>query len=348
MKEYCTYCGEPLTNDNSIGEINICISCQNEIFNKLKETNGAHMSIFIMCAVSNMPCIPEICPEDIGEYKTLWEAYLSALADTGNLMCGDTIKGFYDGVSDIRKIFGRNVTEEDFGKYIAVENERAAQYGTAEQRKKWGTREIWRGMAMTRDVYDELDAQYESKVNDFRGQTITPEMENTLIDVSKMRVAASYLMSRGDDTYAKLLKSADDRLSSEQMRKKDEKPMEALRIDALVVALENAGLMENGQFLNYDETVNALRDNLIKSKKYDYSLDVADQVILDILNSMRANADLIMLNELPEEYSVEDAYGEFEEEETEREKEAKRYAGLTKVSIAKPEKKSKASKKRAN
>ena len=57
------------------------------------------------------------------------------------------------------------------------------------------------------------------------------------------------------------------------------------------------------------------------------------------MNSMRKNADEPTLINLPEEYAAVDEYGEFEAEETEQEKEAKRYAGLTKVQIEKPRKK---------
>ena len=99
--------------------------------------------------------------------------------------------------------------------------------------------------------------------------------------------------------------------------------------------------MESGKLLTYDELVEVLRDKFAKSKKYKYSLDVADQVILDIMNSMRKNADEPTLINLPEEYAAVDEYGEFEPEETEQEKEAKRYAGLTKVQIEKADKKRK-------
>lgn len=159
-------------------------------------------------------------------------------------------------------------------------------------------------------------------------------MEDTLIKVCRWNLKIDQYIEAGNIKLAKDLQSmVETALASESMRKKDEKPVEALRVDALIESLESFGLMKDGSFLTYDETVNALRDNLVKSKKYDYSLDVADQIILDILNNMRANEDLELLTELEEQYSAEDQYGEFEEEETEKEIEAKRYAGLTKVSV---------------
>ena len=53
-----------------------------------------------------------------------------------------------------------------------------------------------------------------------------------------------------------------------------------------------------------------------------------DQSIMDMMNSMRANADLFMLNELPEELMVEDTYGEFDGIETDDQRKRRKYAGL--------------------
>lgn len=329
MKDFCTYCGTELNNDNSISTVNICMDCQNTIYETLTEANSAHMAVFLMCAIANIPCFPELCPEEEAEGESLWIAYLSNLADSGKLDSGEKIKGFADGICEIRKIFGRNVTEDSFAKYLDVKARKEAVEGTAEQIAKWGSRPIWRGMTMNREVYDELDAQYESKVNDFKGQTITPEMENTLVDVSKMRVAASYLMSQGNETYAKLLKSADDRLSSEQMRKKDEKPMENFRVDSQIMALQQAGFVENGKFLNFDKTRDAIAKMITMPHKYDQPLDVCDQMIFDYQNNMRANTDLPFLTELPEDSIVEDVHGEFADEPDEQYLERKKFAGLT-------------------
>ena len=63
---------------------------------------------------------------------------------------------------------------------------------------------------------------------------------------------------------------------------------------------------------------------------------------------MRRNADLMQLIDLPEELEVVDEYGEFSAEETEQEKEAKKYADLTKLKFEKKTTKRKTTKKAGN
>ena len=118
------------------------------------------------------------------------------------------------------------------------------------------------------------------------------------------------------------------------MRKTDEKPVEAMRLDATIDALEKAGLMADEKFLTYDETMEAFYKWCTK-KKYPFSKDAADQMILAMQNAALANADMPVLDDLPEEYRVDDVYGEFEEEETEQERKAKEFAGLAPLSPAK-------------
>lgn len=341
MNEKCIICEEKKNEKqfytrNTKKKISyICKECENKLYNKIETECGGHLALYGMCMGMNVPFIPELLPEpkEFCEVENKWEFYNKLLID--NLVIvpqNDEIATFFDGITNILKVFGKELTQKDTAKYIQFENERIEKLpGTEEQRERWGTQAIWKGLNMTAKVYEELDNQYFAMLGNFSGMTVTEQMENTLIDVSKMRVAANYLMSLGDDSFTKLLKAADDRLGSEQMRKKDEKPMEEMRIDALKIALENAGLMENGELLTYEETVNVLMNSFVKKKKYNYSVDVADQIIFDVLNNMRANADVQLLTDLPEDAMVDDEWGEFEPEETEREKEAKKYAGLTKI-----------------
>lgn len=334
----CRICGETLNNDNfytrALGVSYDCIECEQKRFSKLENEMGAHLALYAMCMSTDTPFFPLLLPppHELAQVNEKWKFYNDQLREKGFYEKNEKILNFFDGGTNILKLFGRNLSDKETAAYIASEQERlATTAGTDEQRRRWGVEDKY-----TQSDYDELDRMYESRRNTLRGVTITDQMEYTLQEAAKWQLVADKMRRRNNVSGAtNALKTVDMLLKSECLRKTDEKPVEALRIDALVTALEDAGLMEDGEFLTYDETVEALRDNLIKSHKYDYSLDVADQVILDIINSMRANADMAALVELPEEYAAEDAYGEFLEEETEREKAAKRYAGLTKVSIAK-------------
>lgn len=341
----CHCCGEQLNSDNARQACAIicstefspyCIECEQKYYDRLEKQNGTHIALYLTCCAFCVPYEPLILPEDFIDSENKWIGYINLLYENGkNENLEGVTRSFFDGCTEMRRIFGKSLSEEDITKYLNFEKARVATLvGTDEQRARWGTEKLWNGFEMTKEVYDALDRQYESRASEFKGQTLSMQQKDALIKVCKWNLTIDYLFRIGRvDTAQKIQKMVQTELEAEQMRKKDEKPVEALRIDALVESLENAGLMANGEFLTYDETVQALRDNCIKSKKYDYSLDVADQIILDVLNNIRANSDLELLTSLSDEYAAEDAYGEFEPEETEKEKEAKRYAGLTKVHI---------------
>lgn len=337
---YCQHCGKALSAETMVVNSFVCLDCQKETFSVLQQTNGTHLAIFLCCASFNIPMLPKICPADIGEREeNAWETYITKLEDSGALFEESEAKTFSNGETNIRAIFGKELSETDFAKFIAVEQARIERMpGTEEQRKRWGERPIWKSIEMTDSVYNELDRVYWGKLADFKGATITKTMENTLIEYAKLTVAASYLMERGQaETVQKLINIREKTMESEQMRKKDEKPLENFRVDALVDALEKRGFMENGKLLTLDELIEAMRDTHVKSKKYRYSLDAADQMINDYYNNMRMNADLPIVSELPADLQITDEYGEFEKEETQAEKKIKKALNLTKVSFAKEE-----------
>ena len=323
----CVKCGEYLSPENSRDGSTLCFECESNYYKKLEEKNGCHIALFLMCAITNTYFDAFIVPEDFAEYKgDKWLEYCVKLEE--KLAEKGKTKDFFAGETDIRKVFGRNLSEKDLGKYLTYESARIEKLeGTEEQRDTWGVEDEY-----TTEDYNALDRMYNNRVSNFKEQTITDQMDYTLREVAKWQLLADKLRRAHDiKGSTDALKAVDKLLESECLRKKDEKPIEEIRVDALILSLEKAGLMENGQLLSYDETVKVLQDKFIKSKKYDYSLDAADQVVLDIVNTMRGNADLSPIFDLPPEMLLEDEYGEFEKHETEKEKAAKRYAGLTSI-----------------
>ena len=347
----CRKCKQELTEDNCRAqELLYCIDCEEETFKDLEQENGTCLAFFLACARFDLPLHPLLLTDETGKLKeeiekaeNKWAAYLDLLDESNKLIAGSRMAGFKDGETYLLRIFGRTLSEKTFGTFVINERRLIAnKEGTEEQRNTWGERPLYQNVPMTTEIYNELDRRYEARMARLKGITVDDQLIDTQRKLCKMLLAQDHLLSLGDvAAFDKLQKSIDSIQAAEQLRKKDEKPIEEMRIDALVLALENAGLMENGMLLTYDELVEQLRDKFIKNKKYNYSLDVADQVLLDIINSMRANADLMQLVDLPEELELFDEYGEFEKKETEQEKEAKRYLGLTKVQFeksAKPKK----------
>lgn len=341
---HCICCGTELTPENcraqstkwSIDGIShYCIDCEESYYEALVEAEGISLALFHCCAAFNVPCKPLVLGtmEEFAAAEEPWKFYIDRLEEAGEDRDGDKVLTFFDGYTDILKIFGAQMSKEDFSERI--KRDRMAidrQIGTKEQRRRWGV-----GAKFTNDTYNELDRQYEVRANSYKGQTITPQMEDALIRVAKCNYQIDNFLKHGKVKEAlDLQKMVDSILSSEQMRKKDEKPVENFTPDAWVVAMEKAGLMENGMFLTKEQTVKAI-NKLIGRKKYDYSLDVADQIELNIVNNARKNADMALAYDLPQEMEVVDDWGEFEEEEGEEEEERKKYAQLTPVTFTKEE-----------
>ena len=344
----CWKCGEVLSEDNcrpcadsQSGLSFMCISCESEMFNRLAQAEGRYIALFHTCAMLDIPVKPIVLDGiDFDNTDEPFMTYINALSESGQEIKRGKILGFADGVTSLSNLFGNDLSHKDFAERIRREKEKIAKMtGTKSQREKWGELPIYKGLAMSNELYKELDRLYSIRESAYKGQDLTSQQVATLIKVAKNDAIYDHLMRTGLAKLATdIQKSTSQLLADENMRPKDKKPVEELRLDALVLALEEAGLMENGDLLNYDELIEVLRDRFVKSKKYGYSIDVADQMMLDIINSMRYNADLPYIQDLPEEFAPDDEYGEFEPEETEREKENKRFLGITKVNIIKSDK----------
>lgn len=330
----CGVCGTELTGENAYAGATVCRECQERYYGELERTNGCHLALFLACAAFDVPCVPSVVPIGLVNYEgKKWAHYRSLLAESKEDRQNSRVATFLDGVTDIRAVFGRELTEKDFARYVAAEQKRVStQVGTPEQRERWGVGELCRGLPLTQELYDELDGQLELWIERYKGQTITPQLENSIITICSDNMVAKHLVKVGNYAAAqKMRKMVDDLMASEQMRKKDEKPIESLRLDAWVTALERAGFMENGKLKTYEEVAKAINENCLCKRKYDYTLDVADQMLADYVNNLRSNADMALLSVFPTDMKPTDDNGEFATEESDDERDRKRYAGVTAV-----------------
>lgn len=310
----CYKCGRPLTEDNSFeSKMPICIDCQCKDFIDLEQANGIGLAVYLCCAKYDLPCLPLLLPDNFEEEKNKWAKYLEILQEKDVLVKNDRLADFNDGETYILRLFGKEMSEKDFGKYVAHQKSRIAKIpGTEKQRQEWGTLAIWQNLPMTTEIYNELDRMYEDRLNTYKGVTLSDSTKATIRRVCKLTFAQDYLQSLGDASGVdKIQKTIDSILSAEQLRRKDEKPVENFRVDSMVKALEDAGLMEDGKFLSFDETRKALLQGIQKSHKYDYPIDACDQMIFNIINNMRANAGAVLLDELSDDLIIEDDYNEF-------------------------------------
>lgn len=279
----------------------------------LERIEGKELALFCMCATADKPLVREI------EYTT-WEDYINKLESTGR-----SKKTFEDGVTDISLIIGEH--DDDLEAWQAV----------------WGT-----GFSVQEyQRLDSLFATYSERL--IKAGGMDAKQEDTLRVCTKMRLEADKALQAGGkqniDIAFKLNKMIQDNLSEENLRKKDEKPVEQVRIDTIIDSLEKAGMAQDGKILSLPE----LQEQLLRrlgalggqpSHKYPYTLDAADQMIHIIANNMYKNDSLAEISELPDNMRFdENVAGEFATEPNEDENEAYTKLGLLREKKEEPPKK---------
>ena len=339
---HCHACNAPLDDSNCrrvpsdfsySGYSAYCVDCEAAFFDRLASIEGRSIALFHTCAALNIPLKPIVLDGiDFENCDEPFRTYINALSESGQDMKRGKVLGFESGCTALQEVFGRELSHKDFTAYIDRERTRISKhFGTNSQREKWGELPIYKGLTMTNEIYDELDRQFSNRLESLKGITITPQVENTLLLVCKNSVIYDFLMRQGLVKPAlDVQKSIDLALSSEQLRKKDEKPIANFTPDAWITALEKAGVMKDGQFMPLHEIEEAVI-KMMKGRGYDQTLDAAHQLELNIVNNARRNADQQTIFELPEDMKVSDELGEFASEESEDEREAKRAGGLTTV-----------------
>lgn len=309
---------------------------QQAYYDQLNDAVGESLAYFYACIRFNKPFDMNALPASGSKNK--WTAYCEKLAKKKlDRTPGGGELGFLDGLTDITKIFGEGLENGNFTKAVSAEKSaRDGRQGTKRQAADWG--EGTGKMPYTSEDYNEFDRIYNALCADFGGeQAVSAKQQLILRNVAKWTKQMNDAAEMGAIDKAKKLSSMiQENLASENLRKKDTKPVEDLRLDNMVVALERAGLLKNGKPCEPDE---AFRIFFGRPCKYPYTRDAADQMILINENRMRQNDGLPELTELPDEMRLEDELGEFAEEPNEAEKEAYEKLGLVRMRPVKKKKK---------
>ena len=110
-------------------------------------------------------------------------------------------------------------------------------------------------MPYTSEDYNEFDRIYNALCADFGGEdNVSAKQQLILRNVAKWTKQMNDAAELGQIDKAKKLSSMiQENLASENLRKKDTKPVEDLRLDGIVDRLEKAGLMKNGKRCTPDE-----------------------------------------------------------------------------------------------
>jgi len=263
-------------------------------YNQLVEILGKDLALFCMCAVTNVAYDPEIEHVSFEDYKEQSKG-----------------KRFKDGVLEVK-------TEPVDG--VKMKEVWRKKWGIGNEEKPY-----------TVEDYQALDETFETYASRLkRAGGMDALQEDTLRVCSRMRLEADKALAKGGKDNigiaSTLNKLIQDNLSSEQLRKKDAKPIETARIDGIVDAITK----------KYGVSIEMTREEAVEvcsrwlmSHKYPMTMDAAEHVLLSIINCTRGNNDLPEFAELPEEYKFADAMKyEFASSPNDDEKEAYKYLGI--------------------
>lgn len=263
-------------------------------YNQLVEIIGKEMALFCLCAVVNVEYIPDMEYVSFSDYK-------------------EQLKGrrFRDGITKPKAepVDGIKMKEV--------------------WRKRWGIGN--EDKPYTVEDYQTLDDTFETYASRLkRAGGMDALQEDTLRVCSRMRLEADKALAKGGKDNigiaSTLNKLIQDNLSSEQLRKKDAKPIETTRVDGIVEAItKKYGVSIE---MTTEEAIEVCSRWLVEHH-YPITMDAAEHILLSIINCTRSNNDLPEYAELPEIYKFTDAMQyEFASSPNEEEKEAYEYLGI--------------------
>lgn len=172
----------------------------------------------------------------------------------------------------------------------------------AERRERWDT--IW-GDSFNDQSCRKMDYIHEMISEEYRGAD-SPRLKLQLVKLAKLYFLQDAAIDAGDaDLVKQYTDSINKILQMEGMRASDQKPVEAIRPDALIDRLEKKGV----RLMSQEEVARYINGD---KGKYSTSLDVVDFIMLKWMNTFRQNNGESELGMLPKSLQVEDLYGELQ------------------------------------
>lgn len=316
-------------DDNALNELIKMEDEQQVQYERIEKTVGSETLVyFCCCAVFDVPFFPDAVPDRNEKQK--WIAYKKRLRFK-NLDKKGTLR-FKDGVTDFLKAYGEEADAEEVSGIVRQERAQVpgavAKTGTRKQIQVWGIGS--EESPFTKEDYDRLDDIFKTmsdRLVSAGGMDV--QQEDTLRQASIMRLMRDKFVLAGDkDSIAKatqLDRMIKENLSAEQLRKADAKPVEDVRIDSIMDALEKWGAVEDGKILSFQDLTEFLLKQLGRlggkpAHRYSQTLDAADYELWFIRNCMAQNEDLPPTQELPDNMRFpEEVADEFSAEPTDDE-----------------------------
>lgn len=258
-------------------------------FIRLQSAIGRDMALYCMCAVLNIPY-------DADSDAESWEEYRSA-AGKGE---------FTDGETDVNAAF-------------------LAGMPTAE---RWAT--LW-GDGYSEGDYRQLDDLYRTMTAQLDSTGgIDRQQDDTARTCALMALQRNKLIRRADKDSVAMAKQYDamirDNLKDSNMRKADILPTATQKLPTIVDVLRKNLNLNVDNFTQDD--VWAAFYAWCKKKKYPFTMDAVEHIIMLILNLVQKNDDMQELYQAPDNMDFGPYEAEFEREPNEAEKEAYEYGGF--------------------
>ena len=273
---------------------------------------GGDIALYCICAVLNLPVFPK-------KAVPTWEDYLDFLEGLQRQ------ESFIDGETDVETVIAEGASEQERWERDWGYGDPANPYTSQDYKRLDG---IFRMYSTRLDAAGGMDAQ----------------QEDTLRNCSRMALLRDKCIAKGDKDGAAIAntmnKMIQDNLAAENLRKKDAKPIETARVDGIIDAVQKKyGI---GAEMNVDQFWEMFF-KWLHSRNYPETKDAAEQGLLAIINTMRANNDQPEIPVLPESAKLKDCDNEFAKEPNEKEQAAYEYLNLTRQDgWVKPEQKEEA------
>lgn len=266
-------------------------------FMDLASVVGGDIALYCLCATYNLPV-------DATVSVPTWDAYLDILRKKS------AVESFIDGETDVEVVIANGASEME-----RWENE----WGEGDPDNPYTTKD-----------YKNLDAKfrtYSARLDAAGG--MDAQQEDTLRNCARMALLRDKSIARGNkesiEKAAKLDKMIQDNFASENLRKKDAKPIETARVDGIIDAMQK----------KYGVTAEMTKEQFLEvfykwchNKSYPETVDAAEHAMLSIINTMRENGDMPALPELPQSARFSEYGDEFASEPNEMEEDAYEYLGL--------------------
>lgn len=267
-----------------------------ERYQTLKTIIGADMALFVLCAYCDYPYRPNVPAAS-------WDQYVHKVPMK-------SLEHFRDGETDVLKAI-------DFG--IADEQRWEMVWGHGNPDSRYTVDDYKR--------LDEIFTTYTARLNKSGGYDI--QQEDTLRHCARMALLRDKNVAKGDkesiDKAQKLDKMIQENLSSENLRRKDESPVQTARLDGIVEAIKKKYGV--GVEMTQEQAAE-ICSKWLTERRYSITMDAAEHAILAIVNNIRTNSDMPLVGEVTDEMKLDRYSAEFQSAPSQNEKEVYEYLGI--------------------